>query len=135
MLRFFIISLISGLIFAVLDGLINGNPYARKLMEVYKPIAKTTINVPAGIAIDFLYGFVMCGIFLLIYNSLPTNTPVIKGAVYGLIMWFFRVVMYVFTLYMTQRVPFKTLLYVLITGFLEMVIIGVFYGLTIEPTG
>ena len=133
MLRFIIISILSGLIFAILDGAINANPYAQKLMEVYKPIAKTSINVPAGITSDFLYGFVMCGIFLLIYNSLPTDTPVIKGAVYGLIMWFFRVIMYVFTVYMTQKVPFITLLYILITGLIEMVIIGIFYGLTIKP--
>jgi hypothetical protein len=133
MLRFIIISLLSGLIFAILDGAINANPFAQKLMEVYKPIAKTTINVPAGVAIDFLYGFVMCGIFLLIYNSLPTETPWVKGAVYGLIIWFFRVVMYVFTIYMTQQIPLNTLMYILFTGLIEMVIIGIFYGLTIKP--
>jgi len=28
-----------------------------KLYEVYKPIAKTSLNMPAGIVIDIVYGF------------------------------------------------------------------------------
>ena len=133
MARFIIISLIGGILFAVLDGLINGNPLAQKLMEYYKPIAKPSINIPAGIATDIFYGFVMCGIFLLIYNSLPSENPLIKGIIYGLIIWFFRVIMSVFTIYMTQRVPAKTLIYILLTGLVEVIILGMFYGLTIKP--
>jgi len=56
MARFIIISLISGILFAVLDGLFNGNPLALKLMECYKPIAKPSVNIPVGIAIDIFYG-------------------------------------------------------------------------------
>ena len=133
MTRFIIISLISGILFAVLDGLINGNPLAQKLMECYKPIAKPSVNIPVGIAIDIFYGFVMCGIFLLIYNSLPSENPLIKGIAYGLIIWFFRVIMSVFTIYMTQQVPAKTLIYILLTGLAEVLILGMFYGLTIKP--
>ncbi len=133
MTRFIIISLIGGILFAVLDGMINGNPLAQKLMECYKPVAKTSINIPVGITIDIFYGFVMCGIFLLIYNSLPTENPLIKGIVYGLIIWFFRVIMSVFTIYMTQQVPARTLIYILITGLVEVLILGMFYGLTIKP--
>ena len=133
MARFIIISLIGGILFAVLDGLINGNPLAQKLMECYKPIAKPSINIPAGIAIDIFYGFVMCGIFLIIYNSLPSDNPLIKGIMYGLIIWFFRVIMSVFTIYMTQQVPAKTLIYMLLTGLAEVLILGMFYGLTIKP--
>ena len=46
------VSVISGILFAVLDGLINANPIASKLFEVYKPIAKTSVNLVAGIIID-----------------------------------------------------------------------------------
>jgi hypothetical protein len=132
MVRFIIISLISGILFAVLDGFINGNPFAQTLMECYKPIAKPSVNIPVGIVIDIFYGFVMCGIFLLIYNSLPSENPLIKGIIYGLIIWFFRVIMSVLSVYMTQQVPAKTLVYILLTGLAEMLIIGIFYGLTIK---
>ena len=129
---FILISIISGILFAMMDGLINANPYAQKLMECYKPIVKTSINVPAGIAIDLFYGFAMCGIFLLIYDSLPTDSGIIKGLVYGLVMWFFRVIMSVLTTYMTHKVPVKTLTYILLSGLMEMLILGGFYGLTIS---
>jgi hypothetical protein len=74
-----IVSVISGILFGVLDGLINANPLARRLYQVYKPIAKTSINLPAGILIDLVYGFVMAGVFLLLYKSLPVKTGFIKG--------------------------------------------------------
>jgi hypothetical protein len=131
--RFIIISVLSGILFAILDGLINANPLAQKLMACYKPIAKTSINIYAGIAIDLFYGFVMGAIFLMIFNSLPTEIGLIKGVIYGLIIWFFRVLMSVFSAFMTQQVPLKTLVYILLTGLGEMVVIGIFYGLTIKP--
>jgi hypothetical protein len=133
MIRFILIGALSGILFAILDGIINGNPTAQKLMESYSPIAKTSINMPVGIIIDLFYGFVMCGIFLLLYNSLPTDNPVIKGVIYGLIIWFFRVLMSVLTTYMTLQIPLKTLAYILVTGLVEVIIIGIFYGLTIKP--
>lgn len=133
MVRFITISLLSGILFAFLDGIINANPIAQKLMECYKPIAKSSVNITAGIIIDLTYGFVMCGIFLLLYNSLPSASPLIKGIAYGAIIWFFRVVMSVLTQYMTQQVPAKTLVYILLTGLIEVLIIGIFYGLTIKP--
>jgi hypothetical protein len=133
MLRFITISILSGILFAFLDGIINANPMAQKLMECYRPIAKSSVNIFSGIAIDVFYGFVMCGIFLLLFNSLPTGNPFIKGLVYGFIIWFFRVIMSVLSTYMTQQVPAKTLVYILLTGLMEMLIIGIFYGLTIKP--
>ena len=102
-------------------------------MECYKPIAKTSVNIPAGIATDLFYGFVMCGIFLLLNNSLPSDNPIIKGMVYGLIIWFFRVLMSVLSTFMTLQVPVRTLVYILLTGLIEVLIIGIFYGLTIKP--
>jgi hypothetical protein len=69
-----IVSVISGILFGVLDGLINANPLARRLYQVYKPIAKTSINLPAGILIDLVYGFFMASVFLLLYKSLPGET-------------------------------------------------------------
>ncbi len=132
-MHYITISVISGMLFALLDGLFNANPLARKLMECYKPIAKTSVNIFSGIFADIFYGFIMCAIFLLTYNSLPSENPVVKGLVYGIIVWFFRVFMTVISSYMTQKIPVKTLLYISITGLIEVLVIGIFYGLTIKP--
>jgi hypothetical protein len=115
-----------------MDGLINGNPYAVKHMECYKPIAKKTINVPAGLLIDILYGFVISGIFLIIWPSLPTEIGIIKGLTYGLGMWFFRVLMRVISDWMMFNIPLKTLFYFLLAGLIEMIILGILNGLILK---
>ena len=42
--RYMLVSIVSGILFGVLDGLVNGNPLAQRLYEVYKPIARTSIS-------------------------------------------------------------------------------------------
>lgn len=85
-MRYIIISIISGILFGVMDGLINANSLARGLFKVYQPIARTTINIPAGIVIDMIYGFVMAGIFLILYPGLPGDTGLAKGISFALLV-------------------------------------------------
>jgi hypothetical protein len=133
MVRYIIVSIVSGILFGVLDGLINANPLAQRLYEVYKPIAKTSVNFPAGVAIDLVYGFVMAGVFLLLYKSLPGQVGLMKGISFALLVWFFRVVMYSASQWMMLSVPTGTLLYTLVAGLGEMLILGILYGLALKP--
>ncbi len=133
MLRYLIISIVSGVLFGVLDGLIHANPLAQRLFKVFKPIAKTTVNVPAGIVIDLAYGFVMAGVFLLLYQSLPGETGLLKGMSFACLVWFFRVVMQTASQWMMFTIPFNALLYFLVAGLGEMLILGILYGLTLKP--
>ena len=133
MTTYIIIAVASGILFGVLDATINANPLARRLFVVYQPIARTTLNPVAGIGIDLVYGFVMAGLFLLLYHSLPGESGLLKGVSFALISWFFRVVMSVASQWLMFRVPARTLVYSLVTGLVEMIIIGVLYGLTLKP--
>jgi hypothetical protein len=133
MISYIIVSFVSGILFGVLDGLINANPFARRLNEVYKPIAKTSINVPIGVIIDLVYGFAMAGIFLILYRGLPGETGLVKGISFAFLVWFFRVVMSVASNWMMFKVPIRTLLYTLITGLGEMLILGILYGFFLKP--
>ncbi len=90
---YIIVSIISGVLFGVMDGLINANPLAVRLNAVYQPIVRKSINLPAGVLIDLLYGFVMAGVFLVLHPSLPGELGIVKGLSFALIVWFFRVVM------------------------------------------
>jgi hypothetical protein len=132
MLRFIIGAILTGLLFGTLDGIINGNPYAVKLMECYKPIAKTTINIPAGLLIDLFYGFVISGIFFAVLPVLPSDSGIIKGIIFGFGMWFFRVLMGAVSSWMMFNIPGKTIIYILWTGLLEMIILGIVNGLIIK---
>jgi len=133
MIGYIIVSVVSGILFGILDGVINANPLAQRLYEVYKPIARTSINPLAGIIIDLVYGFIMAGVFLLLYESLPGITGLVKGVSFAFLVWFFRVVMYTASQWMMFNVPIEVLLYSLVTGLGEMLILGVFYGLTLKP--
>lgn len=132
MTKFIITAVLTGLLFGLMDGLINSNPYAVKLMECYKPIAKQSINVPVGIGIDLLYGFIISSIFILIKPNLPSEIGIIKGLSYGLGIWFFRVVMGAISSWMMFNIPIQTLIYVLLTGLLEMIVLGILNGLMLK---
>lgn len=133
MMRYLLVSLGSGLLFGVLDGVINANPLAVRLNEVYKPLARTSLNPVAGVLIDLAYGFILVWLFLLLYHSLPGDSGVLKGVSFALLAWFFRVVMSVASQWMMYTVPSQTLLYTLLSGFAEMLVLGLLYGLTLKP--
>jgi hypothetical protein len=133
MTRYIIVSIISGIVFGFLDGIINGNPIAQKLFQAYNPISKTSINISAGIIVDLIYGFIIAGLFLLLYNSLPGSTGLVKGISFAVIIWFFRVVMYAVTQWMTMNVPVVTLVYIVSTGLVEMLLLCILIGTTLKP--
>ncbi len=134
MVTFIVVSVVGGVLFGVLDGLINANPLAISLYEVYKPIARTSLNIAAGVVTDLIYGFVMAGVFLILYSSLPGSSGLIKGISFAVLVWFFRVVMSAASQWTMFNVPENTLLYMLVTGLAEMLILGALYGLTLKPT-
>ncbi len=132
MTTYIIVSLISGILFGVLDGLIHGNPLAVKLLEVFKPISRTSLNFVVGMLIDLAYGFILAGLFLLLYNSLPGELGIVKGISFALVVWFLRVVMSAASQWMMFKVPGKTLVYDLASGLVEMLILGILYGITLQ---
>jgi hypothetical protein len=134
MLAYVLVSILSGILFGVLDMLINANPLAQRLHEVFKPIARTSVNAPAGMLIDLVYGFAMAGIFLLLYKSLPGSSGWVKGLSFGVLAWFFRVLMAAASQWMMFNIPLETLGYTLLVGLGEMLLIGLLYGLTLRPS-
>jgi hypothetical protein len=130
---YIIVSVVSGILFGILDGVIHANPLAQRLYEVYKPIARTSINPLAGMVIDLVYGFILAGAFLLLYKSLPGATGLVKGVSFAVLVWFFRVVMSAASQWVMFNVPVTALLYSLVAGLAEMLILGVLYGLTLRP--
>ena len=133
MITYIIVSIVSGILFVVMDGFINANPLAQKLNKVYKPMAKTSMNIPAGIVIDLVYGFIMAGVFLILYYSLPGELGLVKGISFAFLAWFFRVVMQTGSQWMMFKVPIRTHLYTLVAGLGEMLLLGILYGVTLTP--
>lgn len=134
MTTYVVVAVFSGILFGILDALINANALAQRLYRVYEPIARTSLNLVAGIALDLAFGFVMAGAFLLLYESLPGSSGLLRGVSFAVMVWFFRVVMSVASQWMMFDVPARTLLYSLVCGLAEMLVLGVLYGLTLSPS-
>ena len=132
MFRYVLASIVSGVLFGVMDGILNGNPLAKRLYAIYEPILKKSISIVPGIIIDLAYGFAIAGVFLLLYKNLPGESWFLKGLAFSLLIWFFRVVMYVATQWMMFTIPIETLLYILATGLLEMIILGLICSLMLR---
>jgi hypothetical protein len=77
----------------------------------------------------------MAGMFLLLYTGLPGDTGWVKGLSFAVLTWIFRVVMSAASQWMMFNIPAKTLMYSLITGLGEMLILGILYGLTLHSKG
>jgi len=130
--RYTVVSIAGGILFGVMDGLVNGNPVAVALYKVYEPIARTSVNIAAGITIDLVYGFVLAGLYLLLYPGLPGKTGLQKGASFGLLTWFLRSAMAAVSSWMMFAVGSAVFYYALVSGLVEMLALGVFYGLTLR---
>ena len=124
MIRYVLASIVSGVLFGIMDGIIHGNALAKRLYAIYESISKKSISIVAGIIIDLAYGFIIAGVFLLLYKSLPGTSWFLKALSFSLLIWFFRVVMHVATQWMMFTIPYQALLYTLGTGLLEMIILG-----------
>jgi hypothetical protein len=133
MIRYLSVSIICGILFGVMDALINANPLGKKLNEAFQPIAKTSMNIAAGVIIDLAYGFALAIIFALLYDGFPGEAGLVKGISFAVMVWFFRVVMSTASNWMMYKVPGKTLVYNLATGLGEMVVLGLICGAWLRP--
>ena len=131
MIPYFLVSILSGILFGIMDGIINANPTAIKLFEVFKPIAKTSVNMIAGILIDIAFGFLLAALFILLSPSLPGELGILKGVSFAVLVWLLRVVMSVASQWMMYKIPARTLLYSLFAGLCEMLVLGIVYGIAL----
>ena len=132
MARYDFVSALSGVLFVVMDVLINANPLARQLYAVYRPIARPSVSAGAGTAIDLAYGFVLAGIFLLLFRALPGESGLVKGLSFGVLLWFLRVVMSVASQWMIIPLSTGAVVYGLAAGLGETLVLGVLYGLALR---
>jgi len=132
--RYVFVGITSGLLFGIMDGLINANPIAERLYEFNLPIRRTSVDVIAGVAIDLAYGFILMAVFLTLYRSLPGRVGLVKGVSFALLVWFLRVVMCDASQWIILNVPVAALLYGVLTGLGEMLVLGVLYGATLRPS-
>jgi hypothetical protein len=129
MLRKVSVGVVAGVVFLILDGLLNANPLAQRLYTVYRPIARPSVNALAGSAIDLAYGMVLVLLFVTLRASLPGRTSLMKALSFGLMVWFLRVCMRVAGEWVVTVVPAPVHVYTLVAGLLQVLIVAGLIGL------
>jgi hypothetical protein len=124
MLRQFLVGLAAGVAFLILDGVFNANPLAQQLYAAYQPIARPSVNVLAGSAVDLAYGVILAALFVMLRTSLPGRTNLAKGLSFGLIVWFLRVCMRVAGEWVVTVVPAPAHAYTLVAGLVQVLIVA-----------
>lgn len=130
--RVFIVGVASGMLFLLMDFVLNVNPLARRLNEPYRPIARREMRLLAPVIIDLAYGLLMAGIFLVLRPALPGSKVVGAGISFGLLTWFFRVLMAGISQWVMFDVPLRTHFYSIGAGLFEMMALGLFYGIAFK---
>jgi hypothetical protein len=85
-------------------------------------------NPALSILLDISYGIILAGLFNLIYMSMP-GKGVVRGIAFGLIIWFFKVVMAMGSIRVMFNVSDKILVYWTCTGLLEFLMVGMVLGI------
>lgn len=131
-LRIIWVGLLAGVLFIILDALINANPLAQRFYEAYRPIMRASINAPLGVVLDLLSGIVMAAIFALLLPALPVHWAT-RGLAFGLIAWVFRCAMTSASQIVMFQIPPGTIIYSLTGGLFEMIALALFYALLLKP--
>ena len=127
--RYVVASIAIGVIFILLDALVNANPLAEQAYAVFAPIVRPGTDIVPAIAIDLAYGFALSGIFVVLYRALPGGNQLLKGFSFGLLLWFLRVVMSAAGQWVMFSIPETTVIYTLASGLLEMLAVGALLGI------
>ncbi|MBN1159775.1 MAG: hypothetical protein JXA43_00875 [Candidatus Diapherotrites archaeon] len=123
--------LITGMLFVIID--MAAAILAAPLYAPYYalPIWNLEPNLMFGILFNIINGFLLVGIYSVIYKGLPEE-GVIKGLNYGIIVGTFRVLMPFFSAIVMYNIPFQLNMIGLISGFAEIVVLCSLLGIIYE---
>jgi hypothetical protein len=126
MTMYVLASLGTGVLFVVLDVLLNANPLAQRVHSGYEPIARKELNPLPAVAVDMAYGFIIAGLYMLLSQALPGAGWLAKTASFAAVLWFLRVVMAALSHWVMFDVPAVAHLYDLVAGLVEMLAVAAF---------
>ncbi len=135
MTSYIIVSIISGILFGIMDGLINANPIANKSVQSLQGHCENLDQFCGrNDSSTWRMGSFWPPYSCFYIQACRAKSGLLKGISFAVMVWFFRVVMSVASQWMMYKVPGKALLYTLLAGLGEMLILGILYGLALQPT-
>lgn len=116
------------LVLGVISGFFSVSVFKLPMFVSDSTLWRREFNPALSIFLDIIYGIVLAGLFNLLYLSIP-GEGVLKGISFGLIIWFFKVVMAMGSIRIMFNVSDQILIYWTFSGLLELVIIGSILGI------
>lgn len=129
--KIILLCLFIGFIFALLDFILHANPLVKNFPSIYEPVNRGWDIIMASFIIDIIYGTVLSLFYLVLYKSLP-GQGMMKGVIYGILLWFLRITILTLTQWMVYPVSAGTIIYMIFAGLPEMIIIGALIGRMIK---
>ncbi len=129
--KFFMTGLITGFVFLMLDMFIAiaTGPLLSPFSGL--PIWRNPPNIAAGAVFDIINGFILAGIFMVMYKGIP-GSGWRKGANFGIIVGLLRTVMSSFSALVMYATPAEVVMIQLVSGYAEIVILCVILSLVYE---
>ena len=125
--RLVIGGLVASVLFLVLDaalGMLGGLIGARLFGLPAAQPGGIESKMIAGLVFELINGFVLAVVYAIVHSCLP-GAGWIKGLSFGVLVWMLRVVMWAFSTYMMTGMSPVTISITVVTGLVEMLIIGV----------
>ena len=123
--RFLVAGIVASILFLVLDAIFGmiGGLIGMQLFGL--PLEQPSeVKMMIGPIFELINGFMLATIYAIIHPSLPGQGWQ-KGVSYGLIVWGLRVVMWAFSNYMMTDMPPVLIVITVVTGLIEVLILGV----------
>jgi hypothetical protein len=125
--RLLIAGVVASVLFLVLDaamGMLGGLIGARLFGLPSTQPEGIESKMIAGLVFELINGFMLAVIYAVIHKCLP-GAGWVKGLSYGLLVWGLRVLMWAFSTYMMTAMSPIAISITVVTGFIEVLIIGV----------
>ncbi|MFH1784658.1 MAG: hypothetical protein ABH868_07220 [bacterium] len=112
----------------VMSGFLSVSVFKLPIFVCDSTLWHQQFNPALSVFLDIIYGIILAGLFNLLYMSIP-GEGLMKGISFGLIVWFFKVVMAMGSIRVMFDVSNKILMYWTFAGLVEMMIIGSVLGI------
>jgi len=125
--RFILAWIVTSVLFLVLDmlfGTLGGYLTASITGAPIQGLGGIESKIFTGLIFEVINGFILVLVYVVIHASIP-GKGLVKGIIYGLIVWAMRVLMWAFSTYMMFEVSPVLLVITTILGLIEVLILCV----------
>ncbi|MEW6620965.1 MAG: hypothetical protein AB1422_16795 [bacterium] len=134
--RWFVAGLAFGIISQIVGGIIYGGIFAHWYdccSQLFRPMDSPLFTIGLSV-MNLVQGLLLAAIYPVFYKGIPTQKPISKGVIFGLLLWIATALPGMLTDFCVtnMRFPLPCLIYTLITMVVGCLVIGAIWGKSLE---